>query len=178
MKAPAYNPSTSFADDERNNAGGRSTVRTDRVDAELAAASQSINAINDNLDLIQRDDGKLRDGIVEPYTLSTTTKAYVQGSRFNPMGQWAAGVSYAVGDLVDKSGASYVAAIAHTSGAFDTDYAAGKWQVFVVGGNAATSQFTPTSTISSTTVQAAIEEVDADSRAAAMPILSTLYGGL
>lgn len=178
MQAPDYTPSTSFADDARNNSGGRDPVRTDRLDAELDAISESINDGNANLALIQRDDGKLRDGIVEPYALSITTRAYVQGSRFNPRGLWASGQAYAVGDLVDVSGTSYVCPIAHTSTVFATDYAAGRWQIFVAGGSAATTSFAPTPTISSTTVQAAVQEVDAEARAASLPVLAALYGGL
>ena len=70
MQAPPYTRSADFAQDERNNVGGRSTVRTDQVDAELDNVSASINALCTNLALIQRDDGKLRDAIVELYALS------------------------------------------------------------------------------------------------------------
>jgi len=83
-----------------------------------------------------------------------------------------------VGDLVDKSGVSYVCPLAHTSGTFATDYAAGKWQVFVPSSNAADSAFAPTSTISSTTTQAAIQEVDANARRFSMPVLAAFHGGL
>lgn len=178
MQAPQYIPSTSFAQDELANVGGRSTVRTDRLDAELANASTSINALQENLELIQRDDGLLRDGIVEPYTLSSTTRTFIQGSRFNPRGLWATGQAYAVGDLIDLSGAAYVCAIAHTSTVFATDYAAGRWQLFTSSPAASLVAFTPTGAISATNVQAAIAEVALDAAIATSPLLSVLYGGL
>lgn len=178
MQAPQYIPSTSFAQDELANVGGRSTVRTDRVDAELANVSISINALQANLELIQRDDGLLRDGIVEPYTLSSTTRAFIQGSRFNPRGLWASGQAYAVGDLIDVAGDAYVCAIAHTSTVFATDYAAGRWQAFTTAPDATDIDFAPTSTINSTNVQAAIVEVEAEARALINPQLAALYGAL
>lgn len=178
MQAPDYTPSTSFFDDARNNAGGRDTVRTDRLDAELDAISESINDGNANLALILRDDGKLRDQIVEPYALSTTTRAYIQGSRFNPRGQWASGVAYVLGDLVDYLGSAYVCAIGHTSTSFVADYAAALWQVFTTSGNASDIDFTPTPTISANNVQAAIVEVEAEAKAGTNPLLSAFYGGL
>lgn len=178
MQPPDYTPSTSFAEDERSNAGGRSTVRTDRVDAELDAISESINAINDNLELIQRDDGKLRDLIVEPYTLSAATRAYIQASRFNPRGLWAAATAYAVGDLIEYLDDAYVCAVVHTSTSFAADQALGYWQIFTTSPGASDVEFAPTSSISATNVQAAIVEVEAEAKAAANPLLASLYGGL
>ena len=177
-QAPTSTPATSFYDDARNNAGGRDAVRTDRLDAELDAIEITADALCANLELIQRDDGKLRDQIVEPYTLSATTLAFIQGSRFNPRGMWAAGVAYLVGDLIQEGDSAYICSIEHTSTSFAADYAAGFWQVFTTVPNASDVDFTPTSTIGATNVQAAIVEVEADAKAATNPLLATLYGGL
>lgn len=177
-QAPTYTPATSFYDDARNNAGGRDTVRTDRLDAELDAIEITTDALCANLELIQRDDGKLRDQIVEPYTLSPTTLAFIQGSRFNPRGMWAAGVLYLVGDLIQEGDSAYVCPIAHASAVFAADYAAGFWQVFTTVPNASDVDFTPTSTISAANVQAAIVEVEADAKASVNPLLSSFFGGL
>ncbi|APW37170.1 hypothetical protein RD110_08125 [Rhodoferax koreense] len=177
MQPTPYTPSTNFAQDERANVGGRSTVRTDRVDAEFDAIEVSISDIERNLALIQRDDGKLLDALVEPYNLSATTKAFVQATKWNARGLWATLTAYAVNDMVDVSGASYICAVAHVSGNFAADYAAGKWQVFVTANNAAAQAFAPTATISSTNTQAAVVEVDAAARAASLPALSAFYGG-
>jgi hypothetical protein len=62
-QATHYTRTTGFADDERNNAGGRSTVATADVDFELDAIGQRLNLTIDNLALLQRDDGVMRDGI-------------------------------------------------------------------------------------------------------------------
>jgi len=177
-QAPKYTPSTSFYDDSRNNAGGRETVRTDRLDAELGAIEITADALCENLELIQRDDGKLRDQIVEPYALSVTTRAYIQGSRFTPRGQWASSVLYAVGDLIDYLGDAYVCAIVHTSTSFAADYASGRWQVFTTVPGSSDVDFTPTATISATNVQAAIVEVEQEAKASINPLLATLYGAL
>lgn len=177
MQATPYTPSTNFADDERNNSGGRSTIRTDRLDAELVKIQTPLNQTIENLAQIQRDDGKLLDGLVEPYNLSASTKAYVLATKWTSKGLWATATAYVVNDMVDVSGASYICASDHTSGVFATDYAAGKWQIFVTANNAAAQAFTPTSTISAANTQSAIEEVDTESRNASNPALSALYGG-
>lgn len=178
MQAPAYVPVTNFADDESDNAGGRSTVRTDRLDAELDAISLSFTALNGNIQLIQRDDGKLQDGLVESWNLSASAKAFVLATKWNARGLWVTATLYAVNDMVDVAGASYICAIAHTSGTFATDYAAGKWQIFVAASSAAAVSFAPTTTISATNTQAAVAEVDTKARDGYLPALSALYGGI
>lgn len=178
MQAPNYTPTTDFSDDEANNTGGRSTIRTDRLDTELQNISESINDGNANLALIQRDDGKLQDGLIEPYNFSSATKAYVLATKWNARGLWATATAYAVNDLVDFGGRAYVCAVAHTSGVFATDYANGDWQIFAAASNAAAIIFTPTTTISATDVQAAISEVDSKNRALSNPVTASLYGGL
>lgn len=173
-----YTPVTNFAQDEASNAGGRSTIRTDRLDAELDAVEVTFDAVLVNLALIQRDDGKLLDGLVEYYNLSSAAKAALLATKWNARGLWATATAYVVNDMVDLSGSAYICAVAHTSGVFATDYAAGKWQVFVTTATAASVAFTPAGGVAATTVQAAIEEVDAESRAANLPVLSALFGAL
>jgi hypothetical protein len=70
-----------------------------------------------------------------------------------------------------------VCAIAHTSGTFATDYAAGKWQIFTNPTIASAIAFTPTTTLSSTNVQSAIEEADTNARTDSALLLSNFYGG-
>ena len=48
---------------------------------------------------------------------------------FNARGAWTAGTAYALKDLVANSGVTYAAVLAHTSGTFATDLAAGWWVV-------------------------------------------------
>lgn len=158
-QAPTYERSTGFAEDELANAGGRTTVRADRVDAELDDISASINALQANQELIQRDDGELRDAIVKPHTISTAVATMFGGSDFLPRGAWVTLIAYAVNDLVEESDVLYVCLTAHTASVFATDLAAGYWMVFPGRARADTTSFTPTADIVSTNVQDAIEEV-------------------
>lgn len=50
-------------------------------------------------------------------------------------GAWVTATAYAVGDIVQQSGSSYRCKIAHTSGTFATDLAAGKWELTVSKGD-------------------------------------------
>lgn len=178
-QAPEYTRTTSFAQDEANNAGGRATVKTDRVDAELDAIGVSINALTANAELIQRDDGALRDQIVTPESLSATTAAMFGGSDFEPRGQWVTGAFYAAKDLVENAGIIYVCLVSHTAAAlFATDRAAGKWQLFPGGQTAAAIVFTPTSTVAGPNVQLAIEQVAASLASRALADYAFNYGGL
>ncbi len=174
----AYTKYTNFAQEESANVGGRSTVRTDRVDAELANIETTLQETLENLALIQRDDGKLLDALVEYYNLSASCKAAVLATKWTSRGLWATATAYVVNDMVDMGGSSYICAIAHTSGVFATDYAAGKWQIFVAASSAGGVSFTPTTNISASNVQAAIEEVDTESRASSLPMLACLYGAM
>lgn len=48
---------------------------------------------------------------------------------YNNRGNWVTVTAYAVNDLVMSSGIVYVCQVAHTSGTFATDLAAGKWTI-------------------------------------------------
>jgi len=164
-QAPKYVKGTDFSDEESRNVGGRSTIRTAALDAELDALGTTANALRDNLALVQRSDGRIADGVVEPHTLSISTKALIGGG-WNPRGNWTTSTSYAVKDVVEYNNKSYVCATAHTSSAdFNTDDAAGYWVILSeVQGIAGNVSFDPTPTISATRVQTAIEELDDDLR--------------
>lgn len=114
--SPAYNPATSFANDETNQVAGRSTVRTVALDTEHANIAASINALKTNLELLQRDDGKLDDFLIEPYALAEQTRALFS-TRGTPRGLWAAGTGYAVGDVVQEASVAYICYTAHLSAA-------------------------------------------------------------
>lgn len=101
--APNYTPGTSFADDETNNVAGRSLVKTDSLDAELADISASINALNDNQKAFQRDDGKLADSLVEPYALAEQTRALIAVAGCNPRGTWTTNTDYFYKDVIQRN---------------------------------------------------------------------------
>ena len=114
-----YTPTTGFANEETNQAAGRSTVKTVKLDTEFANISSSINAINSNLKLIQRDDGNLKDLIVEPYALSEQTRALISAGG-KPKGNWQNATLYSIGDSVQYESVAYMCHITHTStGVFD-----------------------------------------------------------
>jgi len=165
-QATPYTRSTGFADDERNNAGGRATVRTAQVDAELDAIGQSLNLTIANLALLQRDDGVMRDGAVPVTALGTDTLKLLSTGTAVVRGAWVTATAYAVKDLVTQSGNTYICAVAHTSGTFATDLAAVKWVLFQIGANpsAAAIPFSSTLNIASTNLQAALVEVDTNAR--------------
>lgn len=136
------------------------------LDAEFNAIVQSLVATIQRLGEIQRDDGKLLNAVVTPEAFSTTALAIMAGSWY-PRGSWAAGMAYAVSDVVSFSDVAYVCTAAHTAGVdFLTDKAAGKWLSFFAPGSASSITFNPAANIAATNVQAAIEEAATDAAAA------------
>lgn len=164
-QATHYTRTTGFADDERNNAGGRSTVTTADVDFELDEISQAVNLTIDNLALLQRDDGVMRDGAVPVSALGADTLKLLTGTG-TVRGAWVTATSYAVKDLVTQGGNTYICAVVHVSGTFATDLSAIKWVLFQIGFNpsALAIPFSATANITSTNLQAALIEVDNNSR--------------
>lgn len=162
-----YTPAADFSADELANVGGRSTVRTAALDAELQGIATNLDGLNANIELIQRDDGQLRDGVAKLHTLAADVKALLVAGQGLPRGNWATATAYALRDLVVSGGDTFICAIAHTSGTFATDKAAGRWLLFALGTSAAASAvpFTPTATISASNVQSALEEADSENRA-------------
>ena len=120
--APNYSPTVGFATEETNNVAGRATVRTTAIDNEFANVSSSINALNTNLKVLQRDDGKPKDLLIEPYALSEQTRALVVTGG-NPRGDWVVTTDYAIGDVVQHSSIAYLCHTAHSSGgAFNASF--------------------------------------------------------
>lgn len=134
--APDYTPTTSFADDESNQAAGRSTVRTAALDQEFADIEATTDALNTNLQRLQRDDGKLLDLLVEPYALSEQTRAMMAALGRTPRGGWTQNTSYAVGDLVQNAAIAYMCIAVHNSG---PTFNSGFWMAISGDGSAATS---------------------------------------
>ena len=160
-----YDPTISFEEEEQNQVAGRSTVRTAALDAELENIATTLTEILSNLSAIQRDDTELRDGIVKLHTLSTEVLALMGSAGFtlhNPIG-WLTATAYVAREIVTNGTGTYVCVVAHTSGVFATDLAAGKWCLIYNSANytAAGISFTPSGTLLSANVQDAIQELDA-----------------
>ena len=98
------------------------------VDGELNAVKLTLDDLNENIGLIQRDDGKLANQAVHKDAFDAGALALVNADSFNPRGDWVTARDYAVNDLVDFNGATYLATEVHTSSAaFGTDLDADKW---------------------------------------------------
>lgn len=102
------------------------TAHGTALDDDFDTARVSINALIDNIGLIQRDDGELANASVTPDTLDSAVKALIAAD-WTVKGEWTTATAYVIGDLVEENNESYVCAIAHTSGTFATDDTAGKW---------------------------------------------------
>ncbi len=112
------------------------------LDSEFNAIKTTADAVNVNLAKIQRDDGQLKNGIVNVDALDPALSASIGTSTV-----WATLTSYAVDDIVIKDNAVYKCLVAHLSGTFLTDLAAAKW-VLIIDYSAAI--FTATSVTSQT----------------------------
>lgn len=98
-----------------------------QLDAEFNAAKAASDATIDRLALIQRQDGALFNGVVTLDAMSTQVLTLIGG--WLPRGAWVTARVYAVKDTIVQNNQSYLCLIAHTSGVFATDLAAGKWVV-------------------------------------------------
>jgi len=120
-----YTPTTDFSQQEANNASGRSTVNTAALDAEFAAVEATLDQTLANIQLIQRDDGKLADLVVDIHTLTPEVLNLIGG--FEIKGDWASSTAYFIDDLVINGDYQYVCKENHTSGvSFNSTY----WKKF------------------------------------------------
>lgn len=135
-QAPEYVRYKDYSDHQATNPLAPAVVGSD-VDAEFDRIKATTDALRGNAALIQRDDGKLRNLSVHPDALSAAVLIMLAG--WNPRGLWATATSFAAKDMTVESGNVYVALVAHTSGVFATDLAAGKWQLVSTKGDAGTN---------------------------------------
>lgn len=95
-----------------------------QVDNDFANLVAGVVALNAFVRSITRADGKLRNGLVTSESLSTELIVGVPEPT-----QWLTATAYAVGAYVFNGSGLYRCMTAHTSGTFNTDLGAGKWQV-------------------------------------------------
>lgn len=174
----AYQVTTDFSQEEANGVSGRGTSRTAALDAEFTNLSTTIGQILANLAIIQRDDTALADEIVTVPTLSSEVLALISSSSWDVRGPWVTSTLYYLGDVVSNGGLLYLCTAQHTSGVFATDLAANDWAQLTISPTAGVVSFTPTSTISAITVQAAIQELDAEVRPSQSILNRELFNGL
>lgn len=167
MQPPIYSQNTNFQQEEANQVAGRSTIRTEALDAELAELAAFTAAVVSSLSYIQRDDRELRDRILKLNALSTEVLALMGSAGFtvhNPIG-WVTATNYPARDMVKQGTGTYVSVVAHVAGVFATDLAAGRWVLVFDSATQAASAitFTPTGTIAASNAQDAIAEVASES---------------
>lgn len=95
----------------------------DRLDTELANISASTEELRDAVMDVRRADGGLKNRIVTRESLASNLLALTGADT----GDWVTATAYVVGDLATSGGRQYQCLVAHTSGTFATDLAAGKW---------------------------------------------------
>ena len=126
-----YTPNADFSQQEANNASGRSTVNTAALDAEFAAIETTLDQTLANIQLLQRDDGQLKDTIVSVMALDQSVINLMGG--WTLKGAWLTVTNYAVNDIVSSGEYTYVCLTAHQSGIeFDSQY----WSRFGFAGSA------------------------------------------
>lgn len=96
---PPYDPTTDFSTIAQQPILTTGLPGT-QLDAEFTNISTSVDATQARLGEIQRDDGKLRNGIVETYALAQDVLALLTTNGATIRGLWVPGESYNIGDLV------------------------------------------------------------------------------
>jgi hypothetical protein len=99
------------------------------LDADLDAIKTTLDAIEANIKITQRDDGALTNQSVSQDTLTALVLQLMAG--WKPKGPWAAQTFYAVGDFVSNAGLNYVCFTPHIS---DLVFDASKFTVAGGGG--------------------------------------------
>lgn len=93
-----------------------------QLDASLANLKASIDALIAFTGAVIRDDEKLNNGIVTKNSLAADVLTGVAAPTV-----WATATDYAVDETVTTNNGLYLCLVAHTSGVFADDLAAGKW---------------------------------------------------
>jgi len=173
-----YVKATDFQSEEIQQVAGRSTVRSAALDSELDGIFETLQGVLNNLAIIQRDDGKLRDNFVDIYSLGSDVLGLMSSGSWVVRGAWATATAYVLGDFVESGGFGYICVVAHTSAAlFSTDFAAKKW-VAISADAASLISFTPFSPVNETNVQAAIQSAWVFGTIGFYPYMHDANGGI
>lgn len=147
MAASKFTRNKDYSQDQVNNTGGRGAVDTAGLDGEMDELLAVTGDHADKLDLLLRADNKMPDDVIQGHELSPAALAIIAAHLGDPglltnYGDWLTGTAYAVGGLVYHVPSTYICLVAHTSGVFATDLAAGRWAVFAQGTTGLPSQAT------------------------------------
>lgn len=144
MAAQKFTRNKDYSDDALSNTGGRSSIDAAGLDGELDEVKTITDDHADKLDVILRDDEKVRDDLLEGHEFSAQAVA-VLATLLNVnntliwYGEWITSFVYPAGALVQHtaSGNCYICLVTHTSGTFATDLSGGYWGLFAQAGAAA-----------------------------------------
>ena len=103
----------SFQEDVLNQSSGRAPIDAKKLDQALNSVAENQNMINENLKMLQRDDGQLHDAIVGPAQLQRSLLNLVK--EFNLRGAYVDATYYAKNDAVDYDGSLWVCDRPHNS---------------------------------------------------------------
>jgi len=140
-----YEPTFDFTDFQLANPSD--PLPADEIDIQLSLLSTFSQEVCNNLAKIQRDDGALANNLVTLESLSASLATLMGLDKFTTGGAWLTGTAYGVGVVVSTTTGTYVSAVAHTSGVFATDYAAGKWLLLATTGASSAASFTATGAV-------------------------------
>lgn len=118
--ANLYNPNHDFSGDVANNAD----INADALDSEFQKIGESINKSINNQKLIQRDDGKLKDKIIDVNNLTRSVLNLLGNYRLR--GIWESSENYLIGDVVERNDKLYVCDIANS----DVNFSDDQWKHF------------------------------------------------
>lgn len=94
----------------------------DRIEIEFQNISTTTDQIIDNLNLLQKSDGTLANGIVKVENLATELTIGLESPT-----AWANGTGYTVNQTVIEANVLYRCVTAHTASVFSADLASGYW---------------------------------------------------
>lgn len=102
---------------------GNNSFPGTQIDADFAGLQASLQSLDTFTQGVMRSDGALKNGVVTYDSLAPA----LQTAGLAPATAWLTGTVYAAGASVIQASSLYRALVAHTSGVFATDLAAGKW---------------------------------------------------
>lgn len=135
-----------------------------KMDGEFNNILTTLGQILVNLALIQRDDGQIHNASIGVDQLKSELQAGL-----NSPSAWVTATAYSLRDSVTQTNGFYKCLVAHTSGVFATDLAAGDWVLmfdFTAVGAAAVTAAVATITAAQATGVAAVQAQQATSVAA------------
>lgn len=98
----------------------------DQVETAFGNVRRTTDQIIDNLAILQRDDGFMKNGVVHPLALRADT-AFIMGAKWVPQGDWASGFNYQVGHVVKQDAHLHVCVIPHMAATWVLDNSRGYW---------------------------------------------------